>query len=124
MLGYVRLIAYIGSCERDRPVVGKACFISFLENGRNIGGTSFVDHLCNVYLSCACNAFASVHCCFVVTCWERADLLALVRDVILYYCYFHMWYTGSGVVLDCVDSCSLSLSYFNQSEGRVLPGET
>ena len=39
MLDYVRLIAYIGSCERDRPVVGKACFISFLENGRNIGGT-------------------------------------------------------------------------------------
>ena len=57
MLGYVRLIAYIGSCERDRPVVGKACFISFLENGRNIGGTSFVDHLCNVYLSSACNCF-------------------------------------------------------------------
>ena len=28
-------------------------------------------------------AFASVHCCFVVTCWERADLLAVVCDV---YC--------------------------------------
>ena len=25
--------------------------------------------------------FASVHCCLVVTCWERADLLALVCDV-------------------------------------------
>ena len=28
---------------------------------------------------------ASVYMCFVVTCWERADLLALVCDV---YCEF------------------------------------
>ena len=25
--------------------------------------------------------FASVYCCRVVTCWERADLMALVCDV-------------------------------------------
>ena len=30
-------------------------------------------------------AFASVRCCLVVTCWERADLLALVGDA---YCIF------------------------------------
>ena len=30
---------------------------------------------------CDCHAFASVNCCDVVTCWERADLLALVCDV-------------------------------------------
>ena len=30
---------------------------------------------------CVSHAFASVHCCLVVTCWERADLLALVGDV-------------------------------------------
>ena len=30
---------------------------------------------------CVCHAFASVHCCLVVTCWERADILALVCDV-------------------------------------------
>ena len=30
-------------------------------------------------------AFVSVHCCLVVTCWERADLLALLSDV---YCTF------------------------------------
>ena len=29
--------------------------------------------------------FCSVHCCLVFTCWERADLLALVGDV---YCIF------------------------------------
>ena len=34
-------------------------------------------------MSCFSHAFASVHCCFVVNCWERADLLALVGDV---YC--------------------------------------
>ena len=32
-------------------------------------------------MSCVCQAFASVHCCLVVTCWEMADLLALVCDV-------------------------------------------
>ena len=39
----------------------------------------FVDH--TVFMSCVCHAFVSVHCCLVVTCWERADLLALVCDV-------------------------------------------
>ena len=34
-------------------------------------------------MSCVYHAFASVFCCLVVTCWERADLLALVCDV---YC--------------------------------------
>ena len=36
-------------------------------------------------MSCVSHAFASVHCCLVVTCWERTDLLALVVDV---YCIF------------------------------------
>ena len=36
-----------------------------------------------VFVSCDSNPFASVHCCLVVTCWGRADLLALVGDV---YC--------------------------------------
>ena len=35
-----------------------------------------------VFLLLVCShAFASVHYCLVVTCWERADLLALVGDV-------------------------------------------
>ena len=44
------------------------------------GGTSFCGSfvLC---MSCVCHGFSSVHCCHVVTCWERADLLALVCDV-------------------------------------------
>ena len=46
-----------------------------------------------LFMSCVCHAFASVHCCLVATCWEIADLLALVCNV---YCvilllshYFH-----------------------------------
>ena len=31
-----------------------------------------------LFMSCACHAFASVHCCLLVTCCERADLLDLV----------------------------------------------
>ena len=56
-----------------------------------------MDHLC--YL---CLVF--VHSCLVVTCWERTGLLALVCDVKLRFCHFHMWYSRSGVVLDCIDS--------------------
>ena len=36
-----------------------------------------------VFVYCVSHAFASAHCCLVVTCGERADLLALVDDV---YC--------------------------------------
>ena len=35
-------------------------------------------------MSCVCHAFMSVHFCLVVTCWERADLLALAFDVCVY----------------------------------------
>ena len=38
-----------------------------------------------IFVSCVSYALASVHCCLVVTCLERADLLALVNYV---YCIF------------------------------------
>ena len=66
------------------------------------GGASFVDYLC--YLCLVCLDFVSVHCCLVVTSWERTDLLALVCDVLLYFCHFLLWYPGSGAVLDYIDS--------------------
>ena len=53
------------------------------------------------FVSCECHPFGSVHCSLVVTCWERADLLTLVGDVYCIFCYFPMWYPGSGEVLDC-----------------------
>ena len=43
-----------------------------------------MDHLC-FFVSCVSRAIMSVHSCFVVTCWGRDDLLALVGDV---YCIF------------------------------------
>ena len=45
---------------------------------------------------------ASFYLCLVVTCWERADLLALVRGV----CEFVNFplVPGSCVVFDCIDS--------------------
>ena len=61
-------------------------------------------------MSCVSHAFASVHCCRVVTCWERADLLVLVGDV---YCIFvtfpcvilgQVWY----MIISYTDLCNLS----------------
>ena len=57
-----------------------------------------------LFMSCVCHAFASVHWCLVVTCWERADLLALVCNVQFCFGHFSMCYPGSGVVLNCIDS--------------------
>ena len=59
---------------------------------------------CLVFAMSLC---ASVYMCFVVTCWERADLLALVCGVCCEFVTFPLvshWYPGSGVVLDCIDS--------------------
>ena len=47
------------------------------------------------FVSCVCHAFASVHCCLMVTWWERADLLALVGGVYC-ICYLPLWYPWSG----------------------------
>ena len=58
----------------------------------------FFPHLVFVMPLCV-----SVNLCLVVTCWERADLLALVCAVKLSLSLSH-WYPGSGVVLDCIDS--------------------
>ena len=63
---------------------------------------SEITFLLNLY--CFWHAFASVYCYFVVTFWERADLLILVCGVFLCFCHFQMWYLRSGVVLDCIDS--------------------
>ena len=44
-----------------------------------------------------CHAFLSVHFSLVVTCLERADLLALLY-VMFYsvFCHFSLWCPGSG----------------------------
>ena len=47
--------------------------------------------------------FASVYLCLVVTCWERANLLALFCGVLVSLSLFHL-YPRSGVVFDRIDS--------------------
>ena len=45
--------------------------------------------------------------CSLLPCdhfWERAELLAFVCDALLSFCHFPMWYSESGVVIDCIDS--------------------
>ena len=68
-----------------------------------------------VFVSCVSHALASVHCCLVVTYWERADLLALVCDV---YCIFvtfpcgilgQVWY----LIVLFPDLCRLSYLHFD-----------
>ena len=74
-----------------------------------------MNHLC-FFVSCVSRAFASVHCCIVVTCWERTDLLALVDDI---YCIFvtfpceilsQLWY----LIVSLPDLCLFSylVKYF------------
>ena len=41
---------------------------------------------------CVCHAFLSVHCSLVVTCWGRADLLALL--FVMFYCVFDTFPCG------------------------------
>ena len=50
-----------------------------------------------MYLFClvfAMSLCASVYMCFVFTCWERADLLALVCGVLLCVCHFPIGILG------------------------------
>ena len=46
--------------------------------------------ICVFFVSCVLDAFASVHCCLVVTCWERADLLAHFGDVLCILLLYHV----------------------------------
>ena len=66
-------------------------------------------------MSCVCHAFASVHCCLVVTCWERADLLALVGDVNCIFVTFPCGILGQvwNLIVSFPDLCHLC--YFHKS---------
>ena len=67
-----------------------------------------------LFMSCVFDAFASVHCYLVVTCWERADLLAVVCDVKLYFCHFQCGILGQVWYLIVIpDFCHLS--YFDET---------
>ena len=71
---------------------------------------SFMFLFCLVFAMSLC---ASVYMCFVVTCWETADLLALVCGVLLRVCHFpfgilgQVWY----LIVSITDLCTLT--YFS-----------
>ena len=66
--------------------------------------TSFVD------LGLSWHIVEPVSCSFVVTWWERDDLLPL--QCVMFSCFYHfpIRCLGSGVVLNCIDSWSLHSS--------------
>ena len=66
-----------------------------------------MDLLCFFCLVFAMPLCASVYMCLVVTCWERADLLALVLWCLTVSLSLSHWYPESGVVLYCINSRSL-----------------
>ena len=48
---------------------------------------------------CLCHTVMSVSCCLVVTCWERADLLAFLYVMFSwFFCHFPIQCPGSGVL--------------------------
>ena len=51
-------------------------------------------HVCRLYV------VLSVPCSLMVTCLERADLLALLYVVFLCFCHFSIWRPGSVFVLE------------------------
>ena len=62
---------------------------------------SFMFLFCLVFAMSLCT---SVYMYFVVTCWERADFLALSMWCLTVILSLSHWFPGSGVVLDCIDS--------------------
>ena len=52
----------------------------------------------------SCLTVLSVPRSLVVTCWKRADLLALVYAMFSCVLSLLIWCSGSGVVFDCMDS--------------------
>ena len=71
-----------------------------------------MDLLCFCSVLCLLSLCASVYMCFVVTCWERADLLALVCGVCCEFLFpigilCQVWY----LIVSIPDLCTLSYFY-------------
>ena len=76
------------------------------------GGTSFVENLyCFFWLVFV--KPSSVYLIFVVTCWERADLLALVCGVWLWFCHFPIGILGQVWYLIVSIPYLYTLTYFD-----------
>ena len=80
-----------------------------------------MDVLCFLCLVFAMPLCASVYMCLVYTCWERADLLALVCGVQLRVCHFpidilgQVWY----LIVSIPDLCTLTYLHLSISNDIV-----
>ena len=63
-----------------------------------------------LFMSCVCHAFASVHCCLVVTCRERADLwLSFVTSNCVFVTFPCVILGQVGYLIESIpDLCQLS----------------
>ena len=63
-----------------------------------------------LFMFCVCHAFTSVHCCLMVTCRERAGLLALVCDVYRVFVTFPCGILGQvcNLIVSFPDLCHLA----------------
>ena len=59
---------------------------------------------------CLYHTVLSGPCSLVITCWESADLLALLSVIFLVFLSFSRWCLGPDLVLYCIDSWSLPSS--------------
>ena len=54
-------------------------------------------------LVCLCFTILCVPCSLMITCWEWADLLALLCVMFTcVFCHFSIWCPASGMVLDFI----------------------
>ena len=76
---------------------------------------------------CVCHAFLSVHCSFVVTCWDKAYLLSLLY--VMFYCVFvtfpcgvlgQVWFLIVSISDPCLHTYFEILAAFTNSE--ILAG--
>ena len=103
---------------QDLPVILKLNNFQSLKHSSKVlywpfqGSTSFVDILCFFCLVFAMPLCASICMCLVVTCWERANLLALICGVYLWVFHFpigilgQVWY----LIVSIPDICTLTLN--------------
>ena len=75
-------------------------------------------------MSCVSHVFPSVNCCLVVTCWERADLLALVGGVYLFLLLSHVGQVGY-LIVSFPDLCRLFtfILTLDQNKSEQMPDE-
>ena len=64
-----------------------------------------MDHFCYITFR-VCHAFLSVHCNLVVTCWERANLLALL--FVMFACDLSLSHVVSWTIVSIPYLCLLT----------------